>query len=117
MLFDEFDFFIIENALKNKELNTWELSKKYIKTHFIEIREMNIRRYNTAIKQRLKRMEKLGLLIITKNPENKRLEYNLISDYVRLTEKRNLFPDGCKDCILIKVQNTWTAYQLIKPNY
>jgi hypothetical protein len=75
-------------------------------------RECKVRRYNNAIIHRLKRLEKLGLLIITKNPETKRLEYNLINDYIRLNEKSNLFPDGCKNCILIKVKNSWTAYQL-----
>lgn len=59
------------------------------------------------VKRRIKRMEKLGLFIITKNSPTK---YMMILENVKF--KKFKFPDRVSEAVLLKIKNKWEIFEI-----
>jgi len=84
MIYHQIDFFIILeifNSYKKKEMiSSWEIAKKYYKDEWEKSNDHIRRNKCNKVRDRLKRMEEEGLILITENG-NKKI-YNLIAENV-----------------------------------
>jgi len=119
MEIDELDLYLL-NSINSKETSTWEMAKYYFKIdpekyelssiRKIKIRDLSKRMH--TIKNRLTKMQRWGLIIITKEKEGNRIKnvYNLISENIQIG--RHKFPDGYKDSFCLKINSKWTAFEV-----
>lgn len=109
--YDELDFFILEKIYFAKpEITTWGMAKQYFPTNTKTkkgIRKLEGK--HILIKQRLKKMEGVGLVKIKKDKKGKN-EYFLLVDNVIFSKHK--FPNGYKKAVLIKDNSKWICFQL-----
>ncbi|MHA1329736.1 MAG: hypothetical protein ACTSR2_01540 [Candidatus Hodarchaeales archaeon] len=111
-VYDDLDFFILRKIYFSKpHITTWDIAKEFFKDIDLRTKEglRELDSKHNMIKYRLRRMQKLGLIFISKNSNGKN-EYVLIKDNVIFSKHK--FPDGYKDAILIKENGKWMVFQL-----
>lgn len=122
-LFDELDYFILNDILSNKKIGTYNIAENYInkkyKEIFLEKKQKNrlIGDKCHAIIYRLKRFEKNGFINIMKDESKLKYKkiYELIEDNIKIG--KNKFPDGYAKSITYKINGTWTIKQIAKIDY
>jgi len=118
MIIDELDVFLIrtiaEYALKEKEITTWDLAKKYDwgknweKLSVLK-RKQFLDGQSTRITYRLKRMSEEGIVSIKK--DNHKNHFVLDGNRIRCI--KHTFPNGRKNAVLIKdSENKWSAFEI-----
>jgi len=103
---DDLDFFIISD-ISNGINSTWEIAKKYFELTDEDNHLINAK--NNMVKNRLKKMAEWGLLIISKDKQGYKNEYQLIKEHFKIGKHK--FPDGYFDSIQIKINDSWVVFQ------
>jgi len=109
---DSLDFFIINSIyFSKKDTTTWKIAKNYFKDLNLKTKEglRELDKKHHLVKNRLKKMEKWGIIIISKNSDGKN-EYNLIQENVKICKHK--FPDGYYNSILLKINGEWCGFQI-----
>ena len=116
MRIDNLDFFIIEKIYMNRSITTWDIAKVYCADNTISARELyrRVNKQNFLIKQRLKKFQKWGLVLISKykeKPEHKKEfnKYNLLKECVKIGSHK--FPDGYHRAFLLKINCKWHCFE------
>jgi len=89
---DDLDFFIVYEISKGND-STWEIAKKYFKLENSDSHLITSK--NNLIKKRLKKMSRGGLVIISKEKDGWRNEYQLIKEHFKIGKHK--FLDGYFD--------------------
>ena len=125
MEIDSLDFFLISSIYnsKGKDVSTWRMGiefyqipeKNGIKEDNNKIKDA-IERANEKIKERMKKMERWGIVIIEKETDDDthRIKnvYNLIKENVNIG--KNKFKNKTCNSLQLKIDNRWCAYELTK---
>jgi len=116
-MLDKLDVFIIKNIYESnpKEVNTWDLSRGYLKKCCKSVNTSSVFAQNNIIRSRLQRLAHLGVIFITKKKEDEgrtyvRNEYNLVGDYVRIGKHK--YPDGYHKTLLVNIDSLWYGFQI-----
>ena len=116
--FDELDFFIMRTIMRDKNIGTYNLAKKYqwndLPNLFITKRNRThfFNKKTSIINYRLSRLSKEGLAIIEGQGDGKPRIVKLITNKIIYKEKYR-FPDRVKEALLIlNKENKWDIFQL-----
>jgi len=122
-LFDELDYFILNDIIKNKCIGTYNIAENYINKKYKSIvlekrqKDRMINEKCMSILYRLRRFERNGLIQVTLDESKQRYKkiYNLIEDNIKLGNHK--FPDGCSKSISFKINGVWTIKQITSLDY
>ena len=108
---DELDIFLIYEIYNRDETTTWEITKKYY-----GIVPKSEEEYRTVfaklilIKFRLKKLSKMGLVSIKKEPKTNKNIYNLILKNIKVGTHK--FPDKKAKAVYLRLNNKWQIFEV-----
>lgn len=118
MIYHLIDLFLLKEILNKKDTTTWEIAKKFVwedkPLNFKNKKEAEsfFRDKTSYICARLKAMEKVGIIKITKNEHRNKNVYEIDSKKVIL--KKQKFPDNSFGNVLCIKENfeKWQIFQV-----
>ncbi len=112
MIFDELDFFILNQIWSKRNTTTWKIAKNSLGVgdNYPRERKVELNSLHEKIKNRLKKMSEVGLVSISKDSNNKNI-YDLNTKNIKIG--RHKFPDKYSNAICLRVNAKWEVFQTL----
>jgi len=108
---DELDIFLIYEIYKRDETTTWKITKKYYGiVPKSEEDYRNVYDKLQLVKFRLKKLSKMNLVSITKEPKTNKNIYHLILKNVKVGTHK--FPDKKAKAVYLRLNNKWQIFEV-----